>query len=165
MNEVTAMELPRQRVTAKDLPAGDVLLIERKEHLQDEGVWRDLEVDGAVVGQVKVATVGQMAYAKKLEKHRERYKRRHRIKRSAELNPVQELECQIATLDDVCLKGWRGLTSGGEPLDFTSENRKRVLSLRTFRAAITDLALDLSEQSLEELEDDEKNSASTFDAS
>jgi hypothetical protein len=140
---------------------GDLALMERKEELQDGGVWKDLEIDGHIVGQVKVAVVGQMAYAKELEKQKELYRRRHRIRRNKELNPVQDLECQVKTMKKICLKGWRGIEADGVPLDFDDTNKTRVLENRTYRAAITELALDLSDATLEDLEDDEKKSVSS----
>lgn len=115
---------------------------------ETEGVWFDIDADGA---QVLVARAGNRKYAKKLEKitkpHRHALRSRNM---SDDLGDKLLAEAMAGTI----LLDWKKLEFDGVSLIFSEEKAKELLqTLPDFRRIIDDFSNDIN--SFKEMDDEE----------
>ena len=135
----------------------------KKEKIREKGVWRPLYIEGTLVGEVLISAVGTPSFLEAMEKETKSYRQRRSISPKRELGVVQQLEILTETIAKHALHDWRGVDGedfpvmDGKVLPCTLENKQFLLSMTTFREAISGIANELSDLSLDEIEVDQKN--------
>lgn len=122
------------------------------ESKERDGVWVPLEKDG----RIRVARTNNPLYREALVRKVSRYKTATTSKVIPEddwLNIVNEL------VAETILVGWEGITEKGQPLPYSVENAKRVLTeLKDFREIVLSIADNMDNFKEELDEGTEKNS-------
>lgn len=141
----------------------DLSTVFEKEKIQAEGVWRKLYLENQLVGEVRLTAVGTPAFLEEMEKVQKEYRRQHQISRKKELTSVQQLEVLTEAMARKCLLDWRGVDDkafpihNGQVLPCTLDNKRFLLQSNTIRGAIQELAVDVSDCTMEDLEEDQGN--------
>lgn len=135
-----------------------------KEAIQEKGVWRTLYIDGKAVGEVLLSAVGSPSFINAMEAEQKHYKNRMGISPRKDLTTVQNLEVLAETMAKHSIHDWRGIEGAedfpvldGKVLPCNLDNKRKLLSSNTFRNAISGLAAELSDMTLEDMEEDQKN--------
>lgn len=107
-----------------------------------------------------VAPLGNPAYQKELTRLQNEYQLELSL---GVLTEEQTLAILVGAMAVGLLRNWENMTYGGQPLDYSVANAKRVLSeFEPFRDQVYQIARQLQQQRLRAAETDEKNSLTLF---
>lgn len=127
--------------------------------LEDEGVWTT--IDAASDAEIRIARIGNRRYRETMAKRLKPYRR---ALRAGTLDDSVTERLTAEVLAETVLLDWRGLTVDGAPLHYSRERARDLLldpAYRDFRDLVVELAGELDLYRERDLEDAEKNSATS----
>ncbi|MFX4220699.1 MAG: hypothetical protein ACMVO3_06715 [Thalassobaculum sp.] len=127
--------------------------------LEDEGVWTT--IDAASDAEIRIARIGNRRYRETMAKRLKPYRR---ALRAGTLDDSVTERLTAEVLAETVLLDWRGLTVDGAPLPYSRETARDLLldpAYRDFRDLVVELAGELDLYRERDLEDAEKNLATS----
>lgn len=127
--------------------------------LEDEGVWTT--IDAASDAEIRIARIGNRRYRETMAKRLKPYRR---ALRAGTLDDSVTERLTAEVLAETVLLDWRGLTVDGAPLLYSRERARDLLldpAYRDFRDLVVELAGELDLYRERDLEDAEKNLATS----
>ncbi|WP_420562609.1 hypothetical protein [Thalassobaculum sp.] len=130
---------------------------------EDEGVWTT--IDASSDAQIRLARIGNRRYREAMARRLKPYRR---ALRAGTLDESVTERITAEVLAETVLLDWRGLTDGAAPLAYSRETARDLLlnpAYRDFRDLVVELAGELDLYRERDLEEAEKNSATSCDGS
>lgn len=130
---------------------------------EDDGVWTT--IDASSDAQIRLARIGNRRYREAMARRLKPYRRALRAG-SLDESVTERITAEV--LAETVLLDWRGLTAGDAPLPYSRETARDLLlnpAYRDFRDLVVELAGELDLYRERDLEDAEKNSATSCDGS
>lgn len=127
--------------------------------LEDEGVWTT--IDAATDAEIRIARIGNRRYRETMARRLKPYRR---ALRAGTLDESVTERITAEVLAETVLLDWRGLTVGDEPLPYSRDKARDLLldpAFRDFRDLVVELAGELDLYRERDLEDAEKNFATS----
>lgn len=97
---------------------------------ENEGVWIDVSPDSAIL----VARAATRAYGRSLSKEVERYQAALGTKDDVADDTSDMIMCKV--MAEHILLDWKGLSYGGEPMEYSKANAAKLLALKDFRKVV-----------------------------
>jgi hypothetical protein len=127
--------------------------------LEDEGVWTT--VDAASGCRLRIARIGNRRYRETMARRLKPYRR---ALRAGTLDDQVTERITAEVLAETVLLGWQALERGGAPVDYSPEAAAAILAdpaYKDFRDLVVELASDQEAYRERDIEDAEKNSATS----
>jgi len=127
--------------------------------LEDDGVWTT--IDAASDAEIRIARIGNRRYRETMARRLKPYRR---ALRAGSLDESVSERITAEVLAETVLLDWRGLSVGGDPLPYSRETARDLLldpGYRDFRDLVVELAGELDLYRERDLEEAEKNSATS----
>lgn len=121
----------------------------------EKGVWVSIGEDGAAL---LLAKLPNPAFDKRMEALRKPYRGLIRTGGSIPEDKAQEITARA--ISETVLLGWRGLTNGGEPMEYSREMAYSLLNdrkMRDFANLVVELAREKALFAPDDIEADAKN--------
>lgn len=130
---------------------------------EDEGVWTT--IDASSDAQIRLARIGNRRYREAMARRLKPYRR---ALRAGTLDESVTERITAEVLAETVLLDWRGLTADDAPLPYSRETARDLLlnpAYRDFRDLVVELAGELDLYRERDLQEAEKNSATSCDGS
>lgn len=128
--------------------------------VEEDGDWVELgQFDGRLEGaEIRTRSI----HSPQFRRAAQRLRRKLTVRAGGMVDPVKELEVTREAIAVGCLLGWRGVTDGGQSVEFTTEAAKRYLTdpqYRVFSEACAAAAMQIGQEDKEFLEETLPNSS------